>query len=493
VTSNLEGLDIFAPRPFAKGPAESRPTRVRLDMPGRAHNDISIDSGSARAKLRFTTGAGQWRLDRGTARFDGQPATLGTQHGLLVTGDWPQFDLAEWLALGEDTGAARPPGARDQKLMDWLGPVDVHLERATVFGFELIDVVARLRAAGDHWQVGVASANAEGQVTVPVDLAPGRPIVLEMKRLHLSSATAAATPGAPAPTPTDPRKVPSLQVRADDFAWEGRRFGRLDAVINRDARGLTFDTLQSRSPHFTIDAQGSWLMEPGGPRTRLDLQLASNDFGAAAADLGYRDAIDANRAVIEAKLWWPGGPSGDVLGRLNGTLSVSLHDGQLRDIEPGAGRMLGLLSVTQLPRRLALDFSDVTEKGLAFNHVDGDFELRQGNAYTQNLLLRGPAVNIGIVGRTGLGAQDYDQTVAVSGNTGGPLAVAGALAAGPVVGAGVLVLSQLFKDQLQQLARVYYHVTGPWSAPVVERISAPAAAGSVVAPVGSETSRERSP
>ena len=83
--------------------------------------------------------------------------------------------------------------------------------------------------------------------------------------------------------------------------------------------------------------------------------------------------------------------------------------------------------------------------------------------------------------------------MAVSGNTGGPLAVAGALAAGPVVGAGVLVLSQLFKDQLQQLARVYYHVTGPWSAPVVERISAPAAAGSAAAPVGTETSRERSP
>jgi hypothetical protein len=42
-----------------------------------------------------------------------------------------------------------------------------------------------------------------------------------------------------------------------------------------------------------------------------------------------------------------------------------------------------------------------------------------------------------------------------------------------VVGAGVLVLSQLFKDQLQGLARAYYSVTGPWSAPVVTRISAP--------------------
>ncbi len=84
---------------------------------------------------------------------------------------------------------------------------------------------------------------------------------------------------------------------------------------------------------------------------------------------------------------------------------------------------------------------------------------------------------MGIVGRTGLATEDYDQTIVVSGNPSGPLAVAGALAAGPVIGAGVLVLSQLFKDQLQGLTRAYYHVTGPWAAPVVQRISAPAGDG----------------
>jgi uncharacterized protein YhdP len=42
-----------------------------------------------------------------------------------------------------------------------------------------------------------------------------------------------------------------------------------------------------------------------------------------------------------------------------------------------------------------------------------------------------------------------------------------------VIGAGVLVLSQLFKGQLQGLTRAYYRVTGPWDSPVIERVSAP--------------------
>jgi uncharacterized protein YhdP len=60
----------------------------------------------------------------------------------------------------------------------------------------------------------------------------------------------------------------------------------------------------------------------------------------------------------------------------------------------------------------------------------------------------------------------------VSGNPSGAITVAGALAGGPVGADGALVLSQLFKGQLQGLARVYYRVTGPWANPVVQRVSA---------------------
>jgi uncharacterized protein YhdP len=177
---------------------------------------------------------------------------------------------------------------------------------------------------------------------------------------------------------------------------------------------------------------------------------------------------------MKASVEWEGCTSGDAIARMDGKVHLALDDGQLLDVKPGAGRMLGLLSVVELPRRLALDFRDVTEKGLAFDKVRGDFDLRKGSAYTQNLLLKGAAVDIGVAGRTGIAAEDYDQTIVVSGNPSGPLTVAGALAGGPVGAAGALVISQLFKGQLAGLARAYYRVTGPWSNPVVERIAAPA-------------------
>jgi len=134
-----------------------------------------------------------------------------------------------------------------------------------------------------------------------------------------------------------------------------------------------------------------------------------------------------------------------------------------------------LLSIAALPRRLTLDFSDLTDKGFAFDHIRGDFAFNGGNAYTQNLILKGPAAEIGIVGRTGLLARDYDQTAKITGHVSGPLAAAGVLAAGPAIGAALLLFSSVFKEPLGGMARGYYRITGGWDKPIIERIGATAA------------------
>jgi uncharacterized protein YhdP len=230
---------------------------------------------------------------------------------------------------------------------------------------------------------------------------------------------------------------------------------------------VTVDTASMRGT-----ARGTWFVTPSGQQSALNAEIRSTELVASLRDLNYTQFMDAKLAEVRADLTWPGGFDSAFLGRASGTLSVRAENGQLLNLQPGAGRVLGLFSVAALPRRLALDFSDLTEKGLSFDTVHGDFELRGGNAYTTNLLLRGPAAEIGIAGRTGLGSRDYDQTAVVTGNLGASLPVAGALAGGPVVGAAVLLFSQVFKEPLKGIARGYYRITGPWDDPNVERVDA---------------------
>ena len=115
----------------------------------------------------------------------------------------------------------------------------------------------------------------------------------------------------------------------------------------------------------------------------------------------------------------------------------------------------------------SLDFSDVFDTGFSFDQITGSFRITNGDAYTCDLTLTGPAADVGIVGRAGLNNRDYDQSVIVSANVGNTLPVVGLFTGGPQVAAALLVFSQLFRKPLKDMGQVYYAVEGSWDEPAI--------------------------
>jgi len=198
--------------------------------------------------------------------------------------------------------------------------------------------------------------------------------------------------------------------------------------------------------------------------------------------LDYDPGITSDELSMHLDLNWSGGPSEHLLQSLNGAVKLRIGAGQLSEVKPGAGRVFGLMSIAALPRRLALDFSDVFSKGFGFDKISGNFRIVDGDTYTCDLSLEGPAADIGIVGRAGLVSRDYEQTAVVSANFGNALPVAGALVAGPQVAAALLIFSQIFKKPLQEVTQIYYGIGGTFDEPQIDTITAEQfAAGGVVA------------
>jgi uncharacterized protein YhdP len=279
----------------------------------------------------------------------------------------------------------------------------------------------------------------------------------------------------------NPRALPAMKFHAVDLIWGDRDFGDVRAVLGKLDDGISLRQLNVTAPNFSVAAKGEWRGKEAGA-ARVQGTLTSSDVGATMKDLGYDPVIEAKSGSVDFDLSWLGAPTSAALAMASGHVQVALDKGQLTGISPGAGRVLGLASLAALPRRLSLDFSDLTDKGLAFDTIRGDFDLHDGSAYTDNLLVKGPAAEIGLIGRVGLKNKDYDQTVEVTGNVSSTLPLA-AFAAGPVVGGAVLLFTQVFKQPLKGLARGYYRITGSWDNPTVERIkSADAAAAAAEAP-----------
>jgi uncharacterized protein YhdP len=244
--------------------------------------------------------------------------------------------------------------------------------------------------------------------------------------------------------------------------------------------GIGLKQLSVTATDFTANAKGEWRGKDAGS-SRIEGTLVSTDVGGTLKQLGYAAVIEAKTGKMDFDMSWIGAPTAEALSLATGHVEVALDKGQIAGLNPGAGRVVGLASVAALPRRLALDFSDLTDKGFAFDTVRGNFDLHDGSAFTDNVLVKGPAAEIGLIGRVGLKNKDYDQTAVVTGNVSSSLPLA-AFAGGPVIGAAVLVFTQVFKQPLRGLARGYYRITGNWDNPTIERIKSADAAATAEAP-----------
>jgi len=476
--SDLAGLAIALPEPLGKPADEHRPLQLAVQL---VADDALLARGAigeVRSLIRLTrANAGQgardgWRLDRGGVRADGIPPALPDHRGLRLEGSLRRFVLDDWLALSDGTGAT--------PLSDFLQAANLRIGEFGLLGYTWNDVRGLLQATSSGWRVDVTGPDGTGQVLIPARFSDAQPLRANMERLVLRKDEGADT-GA-AERNGNPHALPNLQLHISDLRWGDRKIGAVDLKASKVPQGIRFDSIGVRGEAARADGHGEWLTTGTGTGTgqeqqaSLTMTIVSTDVEATLSALGYGPFIEARHGQVDASVSWPGGLGGNILARASGTISVTAEAGQLMSVQPGAGRVLGLFSIAALPRRLALDFSDLTDKGLAFDSVHGDFQLHDGNAYTSNLLLSGPAAEIGIAGRTGLGTRDYDQTAVVTGNLGASLPMAGVLAGGPAMGAALLLFSQVFKEPLKGITRGYYRITGPWEEPVVERVDATAAA-----------------
>ena len=170
------------------------------------------------------------------------------------------------------------------------------------------------------------------------------------------------------------------------------------------------------------------------------------------------------------QLDWAGSPGAFEWAKADGRIDVNIGQGRVLELEPGAGRLFGLLSLTEIPRRLMLDFSDFFKSGFAFNQMSGQFEIRKGDAYTTDFRIDAPSARILLNGRTGLSARDYDQTMEVTPKAGSVLPAIGAIAGGPAGAAVGAVAQAVLNQPLKDMTRTLYQISGPWSEPEIDVI-----------------------
>jgi uncharacterized protein YhdP len=400
-----------------------------------------------------------WQIQRGAVHRGSAIALLPLEPGIQLSGYLETLRFDDWLALTEDDS--------DAGWLDLYRKADFSIRQLYLFGQAFSDVVLEAAPDDRYWHIDLDGPKIAGRVSVPLALSQDLPIDVRMDRLWLQE-TDPMEAGS-----TDPRTIQSVTIDVQDFALRAMYFGHLKSTLTSVPSGIILDPIEIAAETFSIDGYAAWLVHPNDEsiqQSQLKLDLEGTDIRATLVRLGYQPVIEGELVRVSGDITWPDGPSEDFLGMADGTLTVNMKDGALLEVEPGGGRFLGLLSVAAIPRRLSLDFRDVFADGLSFDTLKGDFILNEGDAYTCNLKLEGSVADLGVVGRAGIAAEDYDQIAVVRPHVSSVLALPATVVGGPAVGAAMLLFTQLFKKPLSAIGESYYRVTGSWEEPILEKL-----------------------
>lgn len=488
IDSSLDGITLKLPAPLHKPAAANLPLHLALGLPVNG-SDLQFGLGQLlRGHLQLPDGA-QHPL-RGTLALDSEmPQELPPQ-GLRIRGHADQLDITGWVQhVVAGSGSGGPT----------LESLDLSAAHSQWFGRPLGAIMVRATPQPGMLGIDVSGPAMAGSFSVPTREMAKRGITARLQRLYwpkdatvsktLAAAAVAAAASAVADNPADtginPSALPPLHLWVSDLRLGDARLGDARLETWPTARGLHIDQLRALSSRVQITGSGDWDGSASDSHTQMRIEFAAENLGDMLSALGYEGLFEGGKTHDRLDARWPGAPSALALANMDGKLSVNVSNGRIPEVPPGVGRLFGLVSVAELPRRLTLDFGDVFGKGLAFDSIKGDFRLADGNATTDNLVILGPAANISISGRTGLRAHDYDQQVRVVPHIGNSLPLVGAVVGGPIGAAAGFAMQGLLGRGLNQAAAARYKVTGSWDKPVmtlIEKRGVPAPAPVLTVP-----------
>jgi uncharacterized protein (TIGR02099 family) len=456
--SPLRGLESTLPAPLAKGAAESLPLRVEVNPVAKGERDrISVTLGAlARAEVQRRRQGGTMVAQRTAVWLNPereQPIRLPERPGTLVYGSLASFDLDRWLPLAGGDGEGSETVSLEMK----FGTLDA-------FGRRLSNVGLRASAAAAGWSANVNADELAGDVSYRA-----RPEPTVIARLsHFS--IPADTPGAEPRPAARPGDLPALDLVADEFTFRGKRLGRFQLIARRAGKDWRIDSASMINPDASLTGSGLWRAEPSRTEVQFDIEAA--DAGSFLARVGQPGMVKGGRTRVRGSLAWQGDPATLDFPTLGGEVQMQSENGQFLEIEPGLGKLIGLMSLQALPRRVTLDFRDVFSKGFQFDRIASSAQVDSGVVRLREFRMRGSAADVEMSGEADLAHETQDLRVRILPSLSDSASLGVALV-NPVAGVAAVIAQRILKNPLGHLFAFDYTVTGSWGDPKVVKILPP--------------------
>ncbi len=264
--------------------------------------------------------------------------------------------------------------------------------------------------------------------------------------------------------------MPNLTLAINDFWLQGYKVGKVNVDFQRRGETLEWKKIDIVSGTNTVHIDGSWTLTDTSSHTKMNLEIQ----GENNSDLMERFGISSGIQQASFNLWsqtdWEGAPWSMKVNSLKGNIKTEFGKGVISDVS-GAAKLLGLFSLDSIIRRMQLDFSDVFDKGMAFDSITGSGEIENGVFVTNNINMDAVAGEMTIKGLADLNTRTVDAEVNFVPDITSGIPVLTAFAVTPQTALYVLAITTVISPVVEVFTEVNYEIKGPMDSPTVKELS----------------------
>ncbi len=429
--SMLSGVSLDLPESLAKTREQKVPLSLTFSLGDKVLLPMLLNYDN-RLKAAIQLDTKQKTLYSGHVLVGAGEVAQVQGPGLKLELNHDRLALQDWLGLAAAQGAG-----------DGVSELKIHSDHALWKKTDIGVFDLALKQGGNYWAGTITSPIATGKVQIPVDFThpsgadlPAQPdtkntgrISLDMALLDLSALKQLGSKDQEAsPLQTvSPERVSLLTISSEKTLWQSVDLGRLSLATERIPDGMAFKQVELTGEHQKLTFSGDWRASGQQSVTHAQGHLDVPRAGQLLEKLGITKDLTETSAAVDFTVNWNAAPYQFSLAELKGQVEVNLKNGRILSIEPGFGRVLGMLALAQWIKRAQLDFSDIYQEGLTFNSIKGQFNLAGGIASTHDLVIDAVPAKITINGDTDLVSQTVDHIINVTPKSADAVPIAGTI------------------------------------------------------------------
>ena len=478
---DLKSTNINLPKPLMKSAGEDLLGTLKLNINSSVANPTTDWQLKLGELIQSFGQLSQQKLDKATVVIGhAQPPSL--TKGLHVAFDVHSIQLDQWLNLINDFDKANP-NYSERFANKNSNPPPTNLP-ITISGKsnhllfidrEFNNLFVDIKEDNHAWSGTVQANNIDGKFnwrSKNPDV-PFGSMSANFNKLYIP--TPKTTTSSQNQSKSTLKFLPTMDITIADLQLGKMQLGAVQLQANATPLEWKLNQLSSKTKFGEINVKGNWELPSGNliGKTALNINLQTSDAGDLLTSLGVKDnVIDRGKGTIQGNLNWQGSPVDFNTLSLSGDLQLEIKNGTILQVDPGAAKLLGILSLQSLFKFATLNFDgslgETVQSGTAFDQVTATATIRRGNIRSNDFEMTSTLARITSRGIINLNRETQDLRVTIYPRINfGSASLAAFYFVTPIIGITTMIGQYLFSAGINKAFQSDLLIQGDWKNPEV--------------------------